>query len=77
MLQTISAARPDWNAVAGNAGSPLLMAVEQNCLPAVRLLVEAGADLSIRNQRGATALEFARRRRLKEIVEYLESKAKP
>jgi ankyrin repeat protein len=77
MLQAIAAAKPDWNAIATNGGTPLLLAVEQNCLPAVRLLVEAGADLSVKNQRGATALEYARRRRLKEIVEFLESKAKP
>jgi len=56
-----------------SAGSSLLhVAVDQNCAALIPALLAAGADPSLKDNRGQTALDHARRRRLASIVKLLE-----
>ncbi|KAJ8873779.1 hypothetical protein PR048_024613 [Dryococelus australis] len=58
--------------VTNNRGvTPLMFAASGNHLAAVKVLVQHGADLSRRNYDHHTALDIARRRSNRKIVEYL------
>jgi ankyrin repeat protein len=49
------------DAASPNGTTPLMMAAQYGNTPAVKLLLEAGADPSIRNQLGLNAIDFAYR----------------
>lgn len=57
-----------------NKTTPLMMAARKGDLPAVRLLVEEGADLSLKNLVGMTALDFANEAGMRAVAQYLEQK---
>ena len=55
---------------------PLHLAVEQNLLPLVKLMVDQGVDVEAREQAGGrTALHLAVDRQLEEMVRYLVKEA--
>ncbi len=54
-----------------NGNTPLHLAVRQNHLEMVKLLVEKGADMEAANNAGLTPLSDARVRGFKEIEDYL------
>ena len=54
--------------------SPLMYAVKYGNLNMVKQLVEAGADINLRNCEGANAFYYAQKYQQKEIEEYLKSK---
>lgn len=54
--------------------SPLMYAVKYGNLKFTKKLVEAGAKISLENEEGKTAIDYAKKYDQKEIVEYLESK---
>lgn len=56
---------------APNGASPLMLAVLSNQAETVRLLVGYGFDVSVRNDKGETALDWARRKDYKEIEDIL------
>jgi hypothetical protein len=49
------------DAASPNGSTPLMMAAQYGTPAAVKLLLEAGADATIRNQLGLTAIDFAYR----------------
>jgi CDP-diacylglycerol--serine O-phosphatidyltransferase len=60
------------NAIIGSGGRTVLMvAVEENNLPAVQLLVQRGAALNQRDEQGSTALALASAMGFEEAVEVL------
>ena len=54
-----------------NGSTPLMMAAQYGTGPAVKLLLEAGADPLLKNQQGLTAIDFARRVSRTEAVEMI------
>ena len=54
-----------------NGSTPLMLAAQYGRFETVRLLVEAGADLAIRNQRDLTAVDFAALRDNPDVKQYL------
>lgn len=54
--------------------SPLMYAVKYGKISMVKQLVEAGADINVRNSEGANAFYYAQKYQQKEIEEYLKSK---
>ena len=42
-----------------NGSTPLMMAASYGSAEAVKLLLQEGADVSVKNQRGLTAIDFA------------------
>ena len=75
--KALLAAHADVNARTTNGSTAVHLATQQSCLPAVQTLAAAGADLSVKDARSQTALDQARRRRLKEITQFLEEKTTP
>ena len=60
------------NAVASNGYTSLMIAGEMGCIPAVRLLLEAGADTTVQLQNGLTVNELAILKGHKEVVQILK-----
>ena len=56
-----------------NGTTPLMMAASYGSPEAVKLLIESGADIHVRNQKGMTALDFARRAERPDSVELIEA----
>lgn len=54
--------------------SPLMYAVKYGKINMVKQLIEAGADINVRNSEGANAFHYAQKYQQKEIEEYLKSK---
>lgn len=52
-----------------NKTTPLMMAALYGTMDSVNTLIEAGADLSVKNSLGLTALDFANRSNRPEVVE--------
>jgi serine/threonine protein kinase len=67
----------DINAADRDGRTPLMYAVLYNRHTAVRLLVENGANLSARDNQGATALEMAKEVGNREIFNWLNEAASP
>lgn len=59
------------DAVSPNATTPLMMAARGGHIYAVKLIYDAGADPTIKNQRGYTASDFAKENKNSKIVEGL------
>ncbi len=59
------------DAVSPNATTPMMMAARGGHIYAVKLIYDAGADPTIKNQRGYTASDFARENKNSKIVEGL------
>ncbi|TXI94382.1 MAG: ankyrin repeat domain-containing protein [Burkholderiaceae bacterium] len=57
-----------------NKTTPLMMAARKGELPAVKLLVQEGADLQLTNMLGLTALDFARDAGMSEVARFLSEK---
>jgi ankyrin repeat protein len=53
--------------------TPLMIAANTSSLDAVKLLVQAGADLSAQDKKGRTALTYAKEAKFKRVVAYLET----
>ena len=53
--------------------TPLMIAANTSSLDAVKLLVQAGADLSAKNKKGRTALTYAKEAKFKRVIAYLEA----
>jgi ankyrin repeat protein len=53
--------------------TPLMVAATTSSLAAVKLLVEAGADLSAKDKKGRTALTYAKAAKFKRVVAYLQA----
>ena len=60
------------NAVASNGYTSLMLAAEMGCVPAVRLLLQAGADTTVQLQNGLTVNELAILKGHKEVVQILK-----
>jgi hypothetical protein len=54
-----------------NGTTPLMMAALYGSGPAVKLLLDAGADPQLKNQQGLTAIDFARRASRQEAVDMI------
>ena len=52
--------------------TPLMIAANTSSLDAVKLLVQAGADLGAKDKKGRTALTYAKEGKFKRVVAYLE-----
>jgi ankyrin repeat protein len=61
----------DMALTAPNGVTPLMLAVLENKADTVKLLISYGFDVSARNDKGETALGWARRREFKEIEQIL------
>ena len=59
------------DAASPNGTTPLMMAASYGSPEAVKLLVEEGADIAMRNQKQMTAMDFARRAERRDAVELL------
>jgi ankyrin repeat protein len=59
------------DAASPNGSTPLMMAAHYGTAAAVKLLLEAGADPTIRNQLGLTAIDFANRANRMDSAELL------
>ena len=59
------------DAVSPNATTPMMMAARGGHIYAVKLIYDAGADPTIKNQRGYTASDFAKENKNSKIVEGL------
>lgn len=59
------------DAASPNGSTPLMMAAMYGDANAVKLLVEAGADASLKNELGLTAIDFARKAQRQDSVEIL------
>ncbi|GGC91439.1 hypothetical protein GCM10011396_43400 [Undibacterium terreum] len=64
------------DAASPNRTTPLMMAVRSGKTPAVKLLMEEGADITLKNDVGMTALDFAVDLELKEITGMLRAALK-
>ncbi|HTD03717.1 ankyrin repeat domain-containing protein [Undibacterium sp.] len=64
------------DAASPNHTTPLMMAVRSGKTPAVKLLLDEGADITLKNDVGMTALDFAVDLELKEISGMLRSALK-
>jgi ankyrin repeat protein len=53
--------------------TPLMIAANTSSLAAVKLLVDAGADLSAKDKKGRNALTYARQGKFKRVIAYLEA----
>ena len=53
--------------------TPLMIAANTSSLAAVKLLVQAGADLGAKDKKGRTALTYAKEGKFKRVVAYLEA----
>ena len=53
--------------------TPLMIAANTSSLEAVKLLVQAGADLGAKDKKGRTALTYAKEGKFKRVVAYLEA----
>ncbi len=53
--------------------TPLMIAANTSSLEAVKLLVQAGADLSAKDKKGRTALTYAKEAKYKRVIAYLEA----
>lgn len=58
-------------------GTALHAAIQRKNVPIAKLLIEAGADVSIRDRRGATPAELAIRLREQQIAQLLRGPARP
>lgn len=54
-----------------NKSTPLMMAAMYGTFDAVKLLVDEGADISLKNEQGLTAQDFAKRAERQDIQAYL------
>jgi ankyrin repeat protein len=71
-IQTLLELGANPNANVNSNGNTLLMtAVVQKCEPAVKLLLEHGADVNTINNEGLNALELAKEMKLKKIIQIL------
>ena len=59
-----------------NGTTPLMMAARYGSEKAVQLLINEGADLTLKNQLGLTALDFAIEGRRPESIKLLQSASK-
>ena len=53
--------------------TPLMIAANTSSLDAVKLLVQAGADLGAKDKKGRTALTYAKEGKFKRVIAYLEA----
>ena len=60
-----------------NGTTTLMMAVGYGTFAAARLLVDAGADTTLKNQQGLTALDFAHRASRPDSIKFLTALVKP
>jgi ankyrin repeat protein len=59
-----------------NKTTPLMMAAHYGSPAAVKLLLEAGADVAMRNELGLTAIDFAQRANRKDAAEMIAAAAR-
>ena len=56
--------------------TPLMIAANTSSLDAVKVLVQAGADLGAKDKKGRTALTYAKEGKFKRVIGYLEEPTK-
>ncbi len=59
LIHLLGLKKIDINALDQNKETPLILACKQNNLPAIKALVEAGANITLCNEKGHNALHFA------------------
>jgi len=64
------------NARSPNGSTPLMLAAGYGALDLTPVLLKAGADVSLRNQQGMTAADFARKADRERVLKQLEAAAK-
>ena len=68
--------QPDSDPDIAETDTPLLVAVKSSAqVEIVQLLLERGADVTVKDKRGRTPLEIARERKLTDVVNMLEATA--
>lgn len=66
--------KPDSDPVIAETDTPLLVAVKSSAQPKIiQLLLERGADVTVKDENGKTALEIAKERKLTDVVRILET----
>lgn len=65
---------PESSPTIADTDTPLLVAVKSSALPEiVQLLLERGADTTVRDEKGRTVLEIAKERKLIDVLAILET----
>jgi ankyrin repeat protein len=77
MVQILLAHDAQVDALSPNQSTPLMMAIRSASLDIVKLLVERGANIELKNQVGMTALDFAVYYEQRDIQAYLRALQKP
>ena len=77
VLEAILKRRVDVDARAPNGSTPLMMAAQYGSTEAVRRLVLAGADVTLTNAHGQTAVDYAKRAERFELAKWLQDLAIP
>lgn len=70
ILQDLILIKADVNKICDDK-SPLMYAAKYGELEAAKALVKAGANIGLKNREGKTALDYARKYEMKDLIDYL------
>ena len=76
MMRLLLEAHAYIDAESPNKTTPLMMAARSKNILAVKLLLDEGADVQLKNEQGLTAIDFADRSEAKDIADGLRERAK-
>ena len=72
LLQKLIDLKMEINSFNHKGFTPLMIAANFNRLDHVKILINAGADPTLKDQNGKTALDYAKEQGYQEVVDYLE-----
>ncbi len=76
LMQILLEAHAYIDAESPNKTTPLMMAARSKSILAVKFLLDAGADVTLKNELGFTAIDFADKSEAKDIADGLRDRAK-